>query len=168
MIPESDKPPNQVTSYQPLSLLPIMSKLFEKLLLVRLKTPVSEDKLIPDYQFGFRNNHLTTEKVTRVYNVIPNSIEEKKYCCAAFLDIQQAFAKVWHPGLLYKIKTILPRFFLLFESYLYNRRFYVQHGHDISECYPIKSGVPQERVLDQSYILCTLRESIRRDYLLFL
>ena len=71
-----------------------MSKLFEKLLLVRLKTPVSEDKLILDHQFGFRNNHSTIEQVNRVYDVISNSIEEKKYCSAAFLDIQQAFDKV--------------------------------------------------------------------------
>ena len=103
---------------------------------MRLKTPVSEDKLIPVHQFGFRNNHSTIEQVNKVFNVISNSIEKKKSCSAAFLDIQQAFDKVWHPGLLYKIKTNIPRYFLLFKSYLYNRRFYVQHGHDISECHP--------------------------------
>ena len=99
MIPKPGRPPNEVTFYRPISLLPIMSKLFEKLLLVRLKTPVSEDKLIPDHQFGFRNNHSTIEQVNRVYS---NSIEEKKYYSAAFPDIQQAFNKVWHPVLLYK------------------------------------------------------------------
>ena len=143
-----------------------MSKLFEKLLLVRLKTPVSEDKFIriPDHQFGFRNNHLTIEQVNRVYKVISNSIEEKKYCSAAFLDIRQAFDKVWCPGLLYKIKTNLPRYFLLFESYLYNRRFYVRHGHDISECHPINSGVPQGSVLRPVlYTLYTADLLIRRD-----
>ena len=134
MIPKPGKPPNEVTSYRPISLLPIVSKLFEKLLPVRLQTPVSEDKLIPDHQFGFRNNHSIIERVNRVYNVISNSIEENKYCSAAFLDTQQAFDKVWHRGLLYKIKTNLPRYFLLFKSYLYNRRFYVRYGYDISEC----------------------------------
>ena len=66
MISKSGKPPNGVTSYWPISLLPIMTKLFEKLLLVRLKTPVSEDKLIPDHWFGFRNNHSTKEQVNKV------------------------------------------------------------------------------------------------------
>ena len=50
-------------------------------------------------------------------------------------------------SLLYKIKTNLPRYFLLFKSYLYNRRFYVRHGYDISESQPIKSGVLQGSVL---------------------
>ena len=94
MIPKSIKPPNKVTSYRLISLLTIMSKLFEKLLLVRMKTLVSADKLIPDHQFGFRNNHLTIEAVTRVYTVILSSIGEKKYCFADFLEIQQAFGKV--------------------------------------------------------------------------
>ena len=145
------KPPNKVT------------KLFEKLLLVRLKTPMSKDKLIPDHQFSFRNNHSTIEHVNRVYNVISNSTDEKKYYSAAFLDIQQAFDKVWHPGLLYKIKTNLPRYFLLFESYLHKRRFYMRYGHDTSECYPIKSGVPQGSVLGPIlYTLCTADLPIRR------
>ena len=127
MLPKSGKPPNEVTSYRTISLLPIISKLFEKLLLVRLKTPVTEYKLIPDHQFGFRNNHSTIEQVNRVYSVISYLIQTKKYCSAAFLDFQQAFDKVWHPGLPYKIKTNLPRYFLLFKSFLYNRRFYVRH-----------------------------------------
>ena len=69
-----------VTVLHLISLLPITSKLFEKLLLVRLKIPIGEDKLIPDHQFGFRNNYSTIEQVNRVYNVISNSIEEKKRC----------------------------------------------------------------------------------------
>ena len=137
-----------------------MSKLFEKLPLVRLKTPVSEDKLIPDHQFGFRNNHSTIEQGNRVYNVISNSIEENKYCSAAFLDIQQSLA----PRSTLEIKTNLPRYFLLFKSYLYNRRFDVRYGHDISKCQPIKSGVPQGSVLGPVlYTLYTVDLPIRSD-----
>jgi hypothetical protein len=53
MILKPGKPPNKVDSYRPISLLPIMSILFEKLLLIRLKSVITEKNLIPDHQFGF-------------------------------------------------------------------------------------------------------------------
>lgn len=78
MIPKPGKPPNELTSYRPINLLPIISKLFEKLLLARMKSPITDDKLIPDHQFGFRNGHSTVEQTNRVFNVISNAIQEKK------------------------------------------------------------------------------------------
>jgi hypothetical protein len=53
---------SEVESYRPISLLPIMSKLFEKLILKRLKrlkrlNIINEKHLVPTHQFGFRNNH---------------------------------------------------------------------------------------------------------------
>ena len=70
----------KVNSYRPISLLPIISKLFEKVLLEQLKP---------------------------------------KFCSAAFLDIAQAFDKVWHEGLLYKIRTLLPNCFYEVIKILY-------------------------------------------------
>jgi hypothetical protein len=66
MILKPGKPPNNVDSYRPISLLQIMSKLFEKLLLIRLKSVITKKNLIPDHQFGFRNQHSTLEQVCRV------------------------------------------------------------------------------------------------------
>lgn len=147
MIPKPGKPPNSVTSYRPISLLPIMAKLFEKLLLKRMKNTITAQGTIPAHQFGFRPQHSTVEQVNRVYNVIANALEEKQYCSAVFLDIEQAFDKVWHAGLLYKIKTSLPQFYLLLKSYLHNRKFQVRYGMEYSELFPINSGVPQGSVL---------------------
>jgi hypothetical protein len=52
MIPKQGKPPNEVTSYRPISLLPIISKLFGKLLLKRLKPLIESRNLIFSHQFG--------------------------------------------------------------------------------------------------------------------
>jgi len=57
MVPKAGKPSHEVTSYRPVSLLPIPSKVFEKLLLKRLHTDVDLSNLIPGYQFGFRPSH---------------------------------------------------------------------------------------------------------------
>lgn len=69
MIPKPGKLPND-KKYRPISLLPIISKLFEKLLLKRLKPIIEERKLIPTHQFGFREKHSTIERVHRITKVI--------------------------------------------------------------------------------------------------
>ena len=88
------KPADEVTSYRPISLLPILLKLFEKLFLTRLQPLLHEQWTIPDHQFGFRQKHATIEQVHRVTNAITEALETHKYCTAAFLDISQAFDKV--------------------------------------------------------------------------
>ena len=79
MLLKPGKPPERATSYRPISLLPSMSKLFEKLLLKRLKPLIEKRHLIPDHQFGFRNLHSTIDQVHRVTNEISKALEEKKY-----------------------------------------------------------------------------------------
>ncbi len=85
------KSPDRPESYRPISLLPILSKLFEKLFLTRLKPVHEERKLIPDEQYGFQEKHSTIEQVHRITAVISEALETKKYCAAAFLDAAQAF-----------------------------------------------------------------------------
>jgi hypothetical protein len=76
------------------------------------------------------------------------ALETKQYCSAAFLDISQAFDKVWHTGLLYKLRLALPlNYFLLLKSYLLSRHFLVKVGTDHSALTSINAGVPQGSVL---------------------
>src|SRR5580765_1382302 len=63
MLLKSGKPPEQATSYQPISILPCMSKLFEKLLFKRLNPFIELKLLILDHQFGFRKKYSTIDKV---------------------------------------------------------------------------------------------------------
>jgi hypothetical protein len=128
MIPKLGKPPHESTSYRPISLLPITSKLFEKLLLKRLKLIVEDKNLIPDHQFGFRTQHSTTDQVLRITNIIEQSLEEKKVCSTLFLDVAQAFDEVWHEGLNHKLKLLLPvQYSSILESYLSYRYLRIKH-----------------------------------------
>lgn len=79
MIPKPGKQVNVVTSYRPISLLPVISKLYEKLLLKRLKPIIEEKCIIPLHQFGFRNKHGTIDQVHRITNLIEKALEEKKF-----------------------------------------------------------------------------------------
>jgi hypothetical protein len=83
MIPKPGKPADEVTSYRPISLLPVISKVFEKGLMKRLNPILSgKKKIIPDHQFGFRQQHSTIEQVHRVAK-IQKALEEKNIflCC---------------------------------------------------------------------------------------
>ena len=104
------KPSDQPQSYRPISLLPIMSKLFEKLFQSRIMKVVEEKNIIPDHQFGFRQKHATLEQVHRVTSTIRTALEEKEFCPAVFLDVKQAFDKVWITGLLHKLSRYLPAY----------------------------------------------------------
>lgn len=100
MIHKPNKPAHEASSYRPISLTPVLSKLWERIVSIRLDKLISEVNFIPSHQFGFRRQHSTIEQVHRVYHEIRQSLETKQYCSAAFLDVQQAFDRVWHKGLL--------------------------------------------------------------------
>jgi len=73
------------------------------------------------------------------------------------LDVAQAFDKVWHKGLNYKLRIILPKQYAeILESYLAERFFRIKQGDAYSELEEIKAGVPQGSVLGPvPYLLYT-------------
>jgi len=102
-----------------LSVSYLASKLFERLLLKRINDEHDPSTLLLSHQFGFRERHSTIHQVHRIVNEIATSLEEKKYCNAVFLDISQVFDRIWHPGLLFKLKhTLTSNYYLLLKSYL--------------------------------------------------
>jgi hypothetical protein len=110
-----------------LNLLPTVSEVFEKLLLKRHLSVVENDRLIPSHQFGFRQRYFTIEQTNQIGQRINEALEKKQYCSAAFLDISLAFDKVWHTGLLYKLRQSLPpNYFLILKSYLHSRYFLIK------------------------------------------
>ena len=76
------------------------------------------------------------------------SLEDQTLCTAAFLDVAQAFDKVWHTGLQYKLRAALPRpYYLLLKTYHSDCYFQVRYKDACSDCHKVKSGVPQGSVL---------------------
>ncbi|BES98862.1 unnamed protein product [Nesidiocoris tenuis] len=125
-----------------------MSKLFEKLINKRLLALINERKLLPNHQFGFRQKHSTIDQVHRIVNIIEEALEKKNVCSGIFLDVAQAFDKVWHEGLNHKLKKMLPyQYVELLESYLSRRYFCIKQEDAYSEPRTINAGVPQGSVI---------------------
>ncbi|KAL4130849.1 hypothetical protein QTP88_008228 [Uroleucon formosanum] len=148
VFPKPKKPPDILSSYRPISLLPFFAKIFERLILKRILPYIFSNNIIPNTQFGFRASHATTHQLHRLVDAISFSLEKKKYCSCVFLDVSQAFDRVWHEGLLFKIKAFLPTtYFLLIKSYLTDRHFQVKFGSSFSNIEKISAGVPQGGIL---------------------
>lgn len=148
MLHKPNKPAENVSSYRPISLLSVLSKVFEKLFHNRLQRLICELKLIPDSQFGFRQKHSTIDQVHRVTQTVLTAFEKKEHCPAVFLDVSQAFDKVWHGGLHVKLSRLLPaNYCRLIRNYLTDRSFFITYGSAESTHRPIAAGVPQGSVL---------------------
>jgi len=116
--------------------------------LKRLRSDIDLSTLLPDYQFSFRAGHSTIHQTHRVVHEIAKGLEVQQLCTAVFLDVAQAFDKIWHTGLLYKLKTTLPGpYYLLLKTYLHSRYFQVKYNSSYSSCHEVLSGVPQGSVL---------------------
>ena len=148
MIRKPKKPSHIPSSYRPISLLPVMGKILERLILNRISPILNSKNIIPHHQFGFRSLHSTVLQCHRIVDLISTSLEQKQYCPAVFLDVEQAFDRVWHSGLLSKLKCILPStYYLIFKSFLANRFYRVRQGSAFSSYFPVQAGVPQGSIL---------------------
>lgn len=78
LIHKPNKPKNEASSYRPISLLPVLGKLFEKILLRRIRSITQTQNIIPDNQFGFRSKHSITQQIHRIIDKISTSFEKKK------------------------------------------------------------------------------------------
>ncbi|KAI5742277.1 hypothetical protein M8J77_005529 [Diaphorina citri] len=132
------------TSYRPISLLSILGKILEKIIINRLlKTNI---KLIQDEQFGFRT---TCHQLVRILDYVTQNFARSIPVTMILLDIEKAFDCVWPDGILYKMYqlNINPIIVKTIESYLSNRTFQVSYGGRLSSKHNIAAGVPQGSIL---------------------
>jgi len=103
MIPKVGKDPLYPQNHRPISLLSVISKLFERLLKTRLYNFVQDHNLFPSHQFGFRPQFDTVAQLVRTVEEITLQFNRRSHIFGIFLDTSKAFDKVWHQGLLYKL-----------------------------------------------------------------
>ena len=90
-------------TYRPISLLPIRSKIFERLIYKEILTFFTENNLISPNQSGFRHWYSCVNQLLAITHEICKLFHEGFEVRRVFLDISKAFDKVWHEGLLFKL-----------------------------------------------------------------
>ena len=90
--------------YHPVSLLSVVSKVFEKLVNNRIVDHPEKFGLFSDFQYGFRSFQSTADLLTVVSDRITRAFNTSGATRAIALDIYKAFNIVWHGGLFYKLK----------------------------------------------------------------
>ena len=136
---------NTLSNYRPISLLSSMSKIFEKIIFKYLYNHFKDNFLISIWQSGFQPSLSTVTQLIELYHQFCKAVSEGKEIRVVFLDISKAFDRVWHRGLLFKLKKFGVGGGLLdwFADYLKNRCQRVIINGQKSDWQQIKAGVPQ-------------------------
>ena len=112
-----------------------------------------------DFQYGFRSSQSTADLLTVVSDRIARAFNRSGATRAVALDISKAFDRVWHAGLLHKLKSfgISGQIFGLL-SFLSNRRLLVVLDGKCSQEYPVNVGISQGYILGPTLFLLFIND----------
>ena len=136
-------------NYRPVSLLCVISKVFEKIMYTRLNEYLTINKILYMYQFGFRKHHSSYMAMMVLIDKLTKCLENGDFVIGVYLDFSKAFDTVNHKILLRKLEHYGVRGVALswFESYLSNRKQYVTYNDILSTSKNVSCGVPQGSIL---------------------
>ena len=141
-----------LNNYRPISLLPTISKIFERVMYTQLYSYFNVNNLLSEQQYGFRSQHSTELACVKLVDYIlkeMDNIRDIKIPASIFLDLSKAFDTLNFDILLRKLQHygINDVSLNLIKSYLTNRFQYVQYENADSGLLEVKTGIPQGSIL---------------------
>ena len=141
--------PDVPNNYRPISLLPIVSKVTERLVHGQLMEHLIRNNKLAAHQSGNRKLHSTETALLYVTDQLLQAMDNKKVSIMVLLDMSKAFDSIRHDILLSKLQNLDFSQGALdwFQSYLSNRQQCVRIGDAVSKVLPLEFGVPQGSIL---------------------
>jgi len=140
---------SEISNYRPISILPSVSKVFERIIHDQVYAYFSSQSLFYSSQYGFRKQRSTELATLELVERVLKEMDNNNIPINIYLDLSKAFDTLDHEILLYKLKYygMSQAAIRLFRSYLHNRTQYVDFDGTKSVCMSIKVGVPQGSIL---------------------
>ena len=138
---------NQKDNYRPISILPLISKIFEKLICSQLSNHF--DNILSKFQCGFRRGYGPQHCLLLMIDKWKKEVDNNKIFGAVLTDLSKAFDCICHDLLIVKLNAYglsLPALKLI-KDYLQNRKQTTKMGSSYSDWEDITSGVPQGSIL---------------------
>ena len=147
------KPPDKPQSYRPISLTSCLGKVAERMVNSRLYHWLESNQILNKMQAGFRKGCRTEDQLFRFIQNTLDGFQESKTTTAVFIDLQQAYDRVWRKGLLIKMNSlgIHGKMFKWIHSFLSNRTIQTTVDNTTSSKLTLEEGLPQGSALS-----CTL------------
>jgi len=157
-----------VSNYRPISLLPSISKILEKIVHKRLYNFLNSNNLLIPNQYGFRKSHSTDYALIKLYDKIIHSLSNKEHTFGIFMDLSKAFDTINHEILINKLHNYGIRGTSLswFKDYLKNRKQYVVYESEKSQELNITCGVPQGSILGPLLFILYINDIVKSSQLL--
>ena len=157
------------TNYRPVSVLPLFSKILERLMYSRLLSFVNKNRLLYSFQFGFRLFHSPDLALICLVDRISSALENGEYVLGLFLDFSKAFDTVNHEILFMKLEHLGIRDTPLnwFKSYLSDREQFVVYNDTNSSRQRIICGVPQGSILGPVLFLLYINDLAKVSNVIF-
>lgn len=162
MIEKKESDSHNPLNYRPISLTNCMVKLVERLIQQRLNLFLEEKNIISIFQSGFRKKRQTTDNLLYFIQKVYEAFDSNDKICSIVFDIQKAFDKVWHKGLIYKLhKLNIPcNIGNWIIEFLSNRKFQIKVEDSISALFEICTSVPQGAILSPVLFIIYINDAL--------